>query len=716
MLRIILKRLILFVLSVFAWGCASTQGIDERSAIAIGVRDQHFFLTVPESKLGVRLPRGFARASPPERGGATLSLRYFFFVDEARGIVLSGWFEPDSRFKGAKTLWEETLAARPSTWPRPQDVSFSNVAGWDTISFTLASPPRSNAHLWAHWIQAGTWIELHLSCSDNRTTAEQHATLVEVLRTVEVSEKTPTDTTARRAFEDMRARAEKGEAFAQQVIGVSYLLGTESTARDHVEARFWIRKAAEQGDRISQKFLGMMYEQGWGGSQDYAEALVWYRKAAEQGDANSQSSLGAMYADGRGVPQDPVRAYMWISLALGERSPERALPEDAKNKATASLATLAQGMAPEQLEQAQAMARACRLAQYQHCDQSPTGAQASESRPAVPGVEDQVTVRAMSVRLPAAEGWRKREVPMKDGGVLFEIERDLPTGNRVQIHVADYYGPSRLLATELWMSGLSDAERLDLFLKKVVGPTLFSSKEFRHSEWVETQRDPQRRFGAACRENHALREDRAENGRLFLWQDWMLFCVDPVSHIPIEVDYAERYPAEGRMPSPSFSEDAAAFFDSVQVHRTGLTMRPVAEVTAAFIQANNKLFSDIDREDYPATVVFSLDPSVKDSTLQNLAQRLFRLKGTDPKDCDENAIAKHLTDERAFMGLFLVVPESISQSDKVFVGDAVIRRRLLPKGHIGRGSGYGDFLLRFRVYPATEHRYELGHVGIQWLK
>ena len=337
---------------------------------------------------------------------------------------------------------------------------------------------------------------------------------------------------------------------------------------------------------------------------------------------------------------------------------------------------------------------------------------ASESRPVIAGVDDQITVRAMSVRLPPGAGWRKREVPMPDGGVLFEFERTLPTGNLVHIHVADYFGPPRLLPMELVMSGRSDTERLGMFLM-VSELAAASFKGRRQSEWVEMQRGPQRRFGAVCREKHELREERAENGSLYLWQDWMLFCVDPVSHIPTQIDYAERYRAEGGMLSPTFTEDVAAFFDSIHFRKADLAARPVAEVSAAFVQANNNLFSNIDQKDYPATVVFSLDPNVKDSTLPNLAQRLFKLKGTSPKNPSENPIAKHLTDERTFFAKFIFVPESISKSGKVFIGDVMIRRALLPKGHLGKGSGYGEFLLRIRAYPATEYDYWLEHVGIQ---
>lgn len=342
------------------------------------------------------------------------------------------------------------------------------------------------------------------------------------------------------------------------------------------------------------------------------------------------------------------------------------------------------------------------------------GRKASESRPIVPGVDDQIKVRAMSVHLPSATGWSKREVPMPNGGVLFEFERQLASGNKVQIHIADYFGTAIVLPFELTMSGQSDTIRLLWLLSVIESAPSYSVR--RQSEWVEVERGPQRRFNAVSREKHEVREERAENGNLYLWQDWMLFCLDPVSHIPIQIDYAERYLAESGTPSPTFTEDAAAFFDSIQFFGADMSARPVAEVTAAFVQANKNLFSNIDREDYPASVVFSLDQNFKDSMLPNLAHRLFMLKDTSPKDPAENAIAKYLTDERAFPTRFIIVPESMSHSDKVFIGDLVIHRALLPKGHIGNGSGYGEFLFRIRVYPATEHHYLLEHIGIQWLK
>ena len=55
-----------------------------------------------------------------------------------------------------------------------------------------------------------------------------------------------------------------------------------------------LRARAEQGDADAQANLGLMYYNGEGVPQDYAEAVRWFRLAAEQGDADAQYNLGVM--------------------------------------------------------------------------------------------------------------------------------------------------------------------------------------------------------------------------------------------------------------------------------------------------------------------------------------------------------------------------------------------------------------------------------------
>ncbi len=333
--------------------------------------------------------------------------------------------------------------------------------------------------------------------------------------------------------------------------------------------------------------------------------------------------------------------------------------------------------------------------------------------PAVSG--DRVTVRALTVQLPPDQAWRLRQIAVGQGGTLHEAERDLPGGNLAQVHVADSLGPAHELPLQLIWSGLGDSMRLLAFIGSTEDALAAADKPL-ESSWVQTQRGPQRRYGAACRELHWVREDRERKDARYLWRDWMLFCIDPISHLPVQIDYAERYRADAGGPGAAFEADAEAFFDGLEFARGEQPARPSAETPAAMIMANSMLFGNADNEDYPAAVVFSLDPAVGAQQLRDIAQRVGRLKGTSPSDPHEAAIARQLTSEKAHFTSFMQVPPAIARSDRVFLGSIVIKRVLLPKGRFGPGSGYGDFILQVLVHPTSEFAYQIEHVGIHSLK
>jgi hypothetical protein len=63
-----------------------------------------------------------------------------------------------------------------------------------------------------------------------------------------------------------------------------------------------IRKAAEKGNAVAQNNLGLKYLNGEGIPQDDDEAVKWFLKAANQEDANAQFNLGLMYHNDEGIP------------------------------------------------------------------------------------------------------------------------------------------------------------------------------------------------------------------------------------------------------------------------------------------------------------------------------------------------------------------------------------------------------------------------------
>ncbi len=76
-----------------------------------------------------------------------------------------------------------------------------------------------------------------------------------------------------------------------------------------------IKARAEEGDAEAQAYLGFMYELGRGATKDEAEAVRWFRKAADQGHARAQFNLGVRYELGRGVAKDDAEAVKWYRKA-----------------------------------------------------------------------------------------------------------------------------------------------------------------------------------------------------------------------------------------------------------------------------------------------------------------------------------------------------------------------------------------------------------------
>jgi uncharacterized protein len=116
-------------------------------------------------------------------------------------------------------------------------------------------------------------------------------------------------------LDELRKKAEDGDAKAQFELGLSYVLGKD-VPKDDATAVRWYRKAADQGYAPAQVNLGWIYANGEGVTKDAAEAESWLGKAALQGNSIAQYNLGGVYASGQGVPKNPVEAYKWATLAL----------------------------------------------------------------------------------------------------------------------------------------------------------------------------------------------------------------------------------------------------------------------------------------------------------------------------------------------------------------------------------------------------------------
>lgn len=147
----------------------------------------------------------------------------------------------------------------------------------------------------------------------------------------------------------LRRAADQGLPEAQFDLGMCYANG-DGVPRSAVEAAAWYLKAADQGLPEAESELGNCYLEGTGVPKDIPEGVKWTRKAAEEGFGQAQNTLGLCYLKGTGVTKDNVRAYMWFNLATAKG-------DERSDDARVNLATAERYLTPEQVAEAQRLAR-----------------------------------------------------------------------------------------------------------------------------------------------------------------------------------------------------------------------------------------------------------------------------------------------------------------------------------------------------------------------
>lgn len=94
-------------------------------------------------------------------------------------------------------------------------------------------------------------------------------------------------------IQQIREKADKGDAYSQYLMGYSYNNGVNGANQDLAQARSWFIKAANNGFGAAAYFMGWYYYYGEGVAQNMGEALKWYTKAAELGMSEAKSMIAA---------------------------------------------------------------------------------------------------------------------------------------------------------------------------------------------------------------------------------------------------------------------------------------------------------------------------------------------------------------------------------------------------------------------------------------
>jgi hypothetical protein len=150
----------------------------------------NYVLTVPVSRLVMTIPKGKLALKVNRAGGSADSPRYFYFEDKDSRLLISGWFESDQGFPGIKQFWtNETAEWKREGLPEARDVAFVQLGDWNAVLYGIDSTVGRNSHVRAHWVQAGTWIDIHLSLTADLHQKEIREELQSVLKTISVAER-----------------------------------------------------------------------------------------------------------------------------------------------------------------------------------------------------------------------------------------------------------------------------------------------------------------------------------------------------------------------------------------------------------------------------------------------------------------------------------------------------------------------------------------------
>jgi hypothetical protein len=147
-----------------------------------------FTFTVPQSRVVVKisdpllLPDAAASDKP----------NYFKLTRRQPLLIVSGWLEPAQQYKGLSAFWDaESRSPAYAGALAPTRVEMLREGAWEVVAFDVSAPGAVQSNLRAERVEAGTWIDLHLSTPARGATpsTKLRAELLAVLREVQIVQK-----------------------------------------------------------------------------------------------------------------------------------------------------------------------------------------------------------------------------------------------------------------------------------------------------------------------------------------------------------------------------------------------------------------------------------------------------------------------------------------------------------------------------------------------
>lgn len=214
------------------------------------------------------------------------------------------------------TTSKSSAEPKPALMPKPIEDSRSYIGCFFILDAFHKNPPTTG---WTYAEQDELCKKIKSGDADSWATLQRqvdmgHAWAQRVMAGF-LRESTVVASDPERGLALLLAAAKQGDVSAQDQLGFAFLVG-RGAPKDPVQARFWLRKAADQLDYTADTKLAEMLRDGEGGDVDLSGAFSRFAKLAfNKGETLAQIDMAAAFANGQGAEQDWFTAYKWFQIA-----------------------------------------------------------------------------------------------------------------------------------------------------------------------------------------------------------------------------------------------------------------------------------------------------------------------------------------------------------------------------------------------------------------
>jgi hypothetical protein len=163
-----------------------TAQVPSSQRLQVTEKDGVYELSVPVSRLSLAIPKGQLR--PSKSSADAGNPRYFIFEDQKLSLIISGWFEPEQSFTGMDAFWTGEQRSLTQNGIQIQNITREQIGSWQVVLYDIPLPGGRSFNMRAECVQAGTWIDLHLSVSGKQADADGQKLLRDTLGAIQVRE------------------------------------------------------------------------------------------------------------------------------------------------------------------------------------------------------------------------------------------------------------------------------------------------------------------------------------------------------------------------------------------------------------------------------------------------------------------------------------------------------------------------------------------------